>query len=147
MCKRIVSRLKLFLLVVSVTFTLLNCKRKNTNEKLNEIHKLSEIEIPKNSKLLNYYDNDEFQIVFEIVFQKKELRKLIKKYNFKKIQFNELKFSKTSSDSFIIKEIENGFIPPINIEIDNNSFLIYKKFNSWILLDSKKCILYGLINY
>ncbi|MGV9004119.1 hypothetical protein [Flavobacterium sp.] len=125
-----------------------NCKdKKGNSDKINEIFKLSNIEIPKNSKLLKYYDNNEFQIVFEIEIQKKDLIKFIKKYKFEKFQPNAIKIAKTSSHSYIIKDIENSFVPPIQIIKNNQKILIYSNSNIQLILNCKKSILYGLVSY
>jgi hypothetical protein len=148
MCKRNISRLKvtvMFFIVISFIF--LSCKNEiEDNKKLDEIFRLSKIKIPTNSRILKYYDNNEFQVALEIEIPKKELINFVKKSKFIKIQSKEIVLLKTRSDFYIVKEIENAFVPSIKIAIDDQT-LVHKDSYSELILDYKKSILYGLISY
>jgi len=146
MCKRGFSRLAILFLITTVGYHLVISCEGNKQEKFDEIFRLSGIRIPMDSKILKYKDNDEFQIVFEFMLSKKGQDALLTDYNFRKIYPNKVEAAKTSSDSFIIDEIENGFLPRINIKISNRT-LLYKNKGSSLVLDRDKLILYGLVAY
>lgn len=134
----------LFKIIVVLTFVL-SCNS-DDSEKWFEIHKLSKIVFPENSSLVNYFNNEEFQIVFQIKIPKDKCESFKKRYGFKPIEKQEQFVQKTASFRYIKSEIQNGFSPPIIIPSNKNLFLYSKDLTS-IVLDSELAVLYGIVSY
>ena len=118
-----------------------------SQSELKEIEKLSKINFPKESNLLFYYDNLEFQVVFKIKLRKAELEKFIISNEFRKYDSKKkMQFKNTVKDDFLLERMENNFSPKEKIPKSKYLYL-YEKNISEMYLDSSSSILYGIITY
>jgi hypothetical protein len=117
------------------------------NDKLGEIIRLSKINIPVNSTVEEYYDNDEFQIAFKLNVRKSEIDNFLINKEIRQVDTTKKdKIKSISLDKIIINDIENSFYPQKNIFINKNLY-IYKNNNTFLIINKKTCEIWGLINY
>jgi len=124
------------------------CCNKPQENKLDEVKRLSKVEIPPNSSLIEYYDNDESQITFHIKLKETDVENFFIKNDF--IEFDNVKRSQIQSidkiNKIFINDIENSFVPPKKIIINQNSYIL-KNNHTFMLLNKKTGQLWGLISY
>lgn len=131
---------------IYIVITLLSFSCTNKKADLDEINKISKINIPINSTILEYYDDYEVQLVFKILLKKKDVNYFLKKYNFRQadtLKTNE--FHKTSTDKYLINDIENSFSP--KEKIFGKDLQILKNKNTVLIVNRETSELWGLISY
>lgn len=118
----------------------------NDSKKMNEIERLTKFNFPKSTELITYYDNYEYQVIFELKIDYKRESDFLSENNFSQID-TVTKFAATifSSDELKIKDMNLYFgknrIPK------HKEIYLKKGKNFCLIADKNSNSIWGLIDY
>ena len=129
------------LLLILITFSCISEKGR-----LDEIRKISNVNIPDDSTILKYCDNLSTEVAFKISIEKEKVNDFLKINQFQPVDTLKTNLvSKTLTDKYLIDDIENSLVP--QEKIFRKDLLIFRNKNTTIIVNRETSELWGIMSY